>query len=87
MKKKFGLWIMIELTEGELMKPLNLISESDDFNELFHLYKKHTAEGGYYCISDAKGNLIIDGSKFIYERDEEKIYKRRFGMYYEREQI
>lgn len=84
---KYQLWIMCEYTEGEPMQPLNKVAELTDFNELFHLYKKYMESGGIYCISDDNGKLIIDGSKFIYERDEEKIYRRRFGMYSKKELI
>jgi len=87
MKKNYCFWDMIELTEGEEMTPFTLIQESDDFNELFLQYKKYMETGGVYCISDKEGKLIIDGSKFIYERDGEKIYRRRFGCYSERELI
>jgi hypothetical protein len=84
---KYQLWILCEYTEVEPMQPLNLIQESTDFNELFQIYKKNIETGGIYCICDNKGKIIIDGSKFIYERDEEKIYRRRFGMYSKKELI
>lgn len=86
-KFNYELWQMIQMTEGESATPFTLVKKSDSLNDLFQEYTKCMVGESIYCITDAEGKMIVDGSQWIFESPDKgkTIYRRRFGSYSKKE--